>query len=169
MTKQLPGSYLLLPKRYKETKIIQIIFNIQFCSDRAVTRQLPAVNQKDIRKQKSSKLYSRSNFKATKQLPGSYLLLPKKYKETKSLKSYSTSNFAVAKQLPGSYQLLPKRYKETKIILIIFNIQFCSDQAVTRQLPKRYKETKIIHIIFNIQFCSDQAVTRQLPAVTKEK
>ena len=37
MAEQLPVSYVLLPKRYKETKIIKIIFNIQF----AVTKQLP--------------------------------------------------------------------------------------------------------------------------------
>ena len=43
--KQLPGSYLLLPKRYKEIKFIEIIFKIKFQSDQAVTRQLPAVTK----------------------------------------------------------------------------------------------------------------------------
>ena len=33
VTKQLPVSYLLLPKRYKDTNIIKSIINIQFCND----------------------------------------------------------------------------------------------------------------------------------------
>ena len=45
MTKQLPVSYLLLPKKYKDTKIIKNKSNIQFYSDQAVTSQLPTVTK----------------------------------------------------------------------------------------------------------------------------
>ena len=43
--KQLPVSYLQLPKRYKGTKIIETKSNIQFYSDLAVTSQLPTVTK----------------------------------------------------------------------------------------------------------------------------
>ena len=39
MAKQLPVSYLLLPKRYKDTKIIENKSTIQFYSDQTVTSQ----------------------------------------------------------------------------------------------------------------------------------
>ena len=40
-----PSSYLLLPKRYKDTKIIENKSNIQFYSDQAVNSQLPTVTK----------------------------------------------------------------------------------------------------------------------------
>ena len=40
-----PSSYLLLPKRYKDTKIIKNKPNIQFYSDQAGTSQLPTVTK----------------------------------------------------------------------------------------------------------------------------
>ena len=49
VTKQLPGSYLLLPKRYKDTKIIENKSNIQFYSDQTVTSQLPTVTKEDTK------------------------------------------------------------------------------------------------------------------------
>ena len=45
MTKQLPVSYLLLPKIYKDTKIIENKSNIQFYSDQAGTSLLPTVTK----------------------------------------------------------------------------------------------------------------------------
>ena len=89
----------------------------------------------------------------TKQLPVSYLLLPKRYKDTKIINP--TSNFTMTKQLPVSYLLLPKRYKDTKIINIKYNIQFykwpSSYQSVT-YCYQRYKDTQIIENKSNIQF-----------------
>ena len=196
MTKQLPVSYLLLPKRYKDTKIIENKSNVQFYSDQAVTY----CYQRNTRTQKSLEINPTSNFTVTKQLSISYLLLPKRYKDTKIIENKSnvqfysdqavtycyqrntrtqksleinpTSNFTVTKQLPVSYLLLPKRYKDTKIIENESNIQ---NFTLTKQLPvsylllpKRYKGTKIIENKSNIQFYSDQAVTSQLPTVTKE-
>ena len=77
----------------------------------------------------------------TKQLPVSYLLLPKRYKDTKIIENESNiQNFTLTKQLPVSYLLLPKRYKGTKIIKNKSNIQFISDQAVPNQLPTVTKE-----------------------------
>ena len=43
MTKQLPVSYLLLPKGYKDTKNVQNKFNLHFCSYQEVTIQLLTV------------------------------------------------------------------------------------------------------------------------------
>ena len=132
MTKQLPVSYLLLPKRYKDTKIIENKSNIQFYSDQAVIY----CYQRNTRTQKSLKINPTSNFTVTKQLPVSYLLLPKRYKDTKIIENESNiQNFTLTKQLPVSYLLLPKRYKGTKIIKNKSNIQFykwpSSYQSVT--------------------------------------
>ena len=70
----------------------------------------------------------------TKQLPVSYLLLPKRYKDTKIIENKSQHPILqVTKELPVSYLLLPKRYKDTKIIENKSNIQFYSDQEVTSQ------------------------------------
>ena len=169
MTKQLPFSYLLLPKRNKDTKTSRINPTSNF----TVTKQLPVCYlllpkwykdtkiienesniqilqvtkqsviycyQRDIRTQKSSKINPTSSFTVTKLLTVSYLLLPKRYKDIKSSKINPTSNFTVTKQLSVSYLLLPKRYKDTKIIENKSNIQFYSDQAVTSQLPTVTKE-----------------------------
>ena len=192
VTKQLPVSYLLLPKRYKDTKIIENKSNIQFYSDQAVTY----CYQRNIRTQKSLKINPTSNFTVTKQLPVSYLLLPKRYKDTKiiniksniqfymwpssyqsvtycyqrdirtqkSLKINPTSNFTVTKQLPVSYLLLPKRYKDTKIIENKSNIQFYSDQAVTYCYQRNIRTQKSL----KINPTSNFTVTKQLPTVTKE-
>ena len=146
MTKQLPVSYLLLPKRYKDTKIIENKSNIQFYSDQAVTY----CYQRNTRTQKSLKINPTSNFTVTKQLPVSYLLLPKRYKDTKIIENESNiQNFTLTKQLPVSYLLFPKRYYiRTQKSL---KINPTSNFTVTKQLPvnylllpKRYKDTKII-------------------------
>ena len=165
MTKQLPVSYLLLPKRYKDTKIIENKSNIQFYSDQAVTY----CYQRNTRTQKSLQINPTSNFTVTKHLPVSYLLLPKRYKDTKIIEHESNiQNFTLTKQLPVSYVLLPKRYKGTKIIKNKSNIQFYSDQAVTYCYQRDIRAQKSSKINPTSNFTSDQAVTSQLPTVTKE-
>ena len=187
MTKQLPVSYLLLPKRYKDTKIIENKSNIQFYKWPSSYQSVTYCYQRDIRTQKSSILNPTSNFTVTKQLPVSYLLLPKRYKDTKiienksniefysdqavtycyqrnirtqkSLKINPTSNFTVTKQLPVSYLLLPKRYKDTKIIENKSNIQFYSDQAVTYCYQRNIRTQKSL----KINPTSNFTVTKQLP------
>ena len=71
MTKQVPVCYLLLPKWYKDTKIIENESNIQILQ---VTKQsVIYYYQRDIRTQKSSKINPTSNFTSdqavTSQLP----------------------------------------------------------------------------------------------------
>ena len=160
MTKQLPVSYLLLPKRYKDTKIIENKSNIQFYSAQAVTY----CYQRDIRTPKSLKITPTSNFTVTKQLPVSYLLLPKRYKDTKIIENESNiQNFTLTKQLPVSYLPLPKRYKDTKIIKNRSNIQFykwpSSYQSVTYCYQRDIRTQKSL----KINPTSNFTVTKQLP------
>ena len=91
MTKQLPVCYLLLPKWYKDTKIIENESNIQILQ---VTKQsVIYCYQRDISTQKSSKINPTSSFTVTKQLTVSYLLLPKRYKGIKIIENKSNIQF----------------------------------------------------------------------------
>ena len=106
VTSQLPT----VTKRYKDTKIINIKSNIQFYKWPSSYQSVTYCYQRDIRTQKSSKINPTSNFTVTKQLPVSYLLLPKRYKDTKIINIKSNIQF------------------------------FTSDQAVTSELPTVTKE-----------------------------
>ena len=135
MTKQLPVSYLLLPKRYKGTKIIKNKSNIQFykwpssyqsvtyCyqtdirtqkswkmnpTSKCYSDQVTYCYQRDIRTRKLFEINSTFTFAVTKKLPFSYLLLPKRCKEIKPSKIYSTQNIL---QWPSSYQSVTYCYQ----------------------------------------------------------
>ena len=104
MTKQVPVSYLPLPKRYKDTKIIENESNIQIYSDQAVISQLPTVT-KEIKGHKNHQ--NKSNIQFYK-WPSSYQSVTHCYQRDKraqkSSKINPTSNFtsdqAVTSLLP---------------------------------------------------------------------
>ena len=165
VTSQLPT----VPKRYKDTKIINIKSNIKFYMWPSSYQSVTYCYQRDIKTQKSSKINPTSNFTVTKQLPVSYLLLPKRCKDTKIIENESNiQNFTLTKQLPVSYLLLPKRYKGTKIIKNKSNIQFykwpSSYQSVTYCYQRDIRTQKSL----KINPTSNFTVTKQLPTVTKE-
>ena len=167
MTKQLPVSYLLLPKRYKGTKIIEHKSNIQFYKWPSSYQSVTYCYQRDKRTQKLFKINSKFTFVVTKQLLTSYLLLPKRYKGTKIINNKSNIQFY---KWSSSYQSVTYCYQRNIRTLKPSIINPTSIFTVTKQLPvsylllpKRYKDTKIINNKSNIHFYSDQAVTSRLP------
>ena len=173
MTKQLPVSYLLLPKRYKDTKIIENDSNIQ---NFTLTKQWPSSYLLLPKRYKGTKIIkNKSNIQFYK-WPSSYQSVTYCYQRDirtqKSLKINPTSNFTVTKQLPVNYLLLPKRYKDTKIIENKSNIQFykwpSSYQSVTYCYQRDIRTQKSWKMNPTSKCYSDQAVTSQLPTVTKE-
>ena len=85
VTWKLPCRYLLLPKRYKDAKIMWIISST---SNLALIWKLARIYPLLPKRQKETKsplVYSTSKFALTWKLPLSCLLLPKRYKEMKHI------------------------------------------------------------------------------------
>ena len=172
MTKQLPDSYLLLPKRNKGTKIIEHKSNIQFYKWPSSYQSVTYCYQRDTRTQRLFKINSTFTFAVTKQLLTSYLLWPKRYKGTKIINNKSNIQFY---KWPSSYQSVTYCYRRYIRTLKSSIINPTSIFTVTKQLQsvtycyQRYIRTQKLSIINpTSNFASDQAITSLLPSVTKE-